>query len=147
MGLALILIASIAAVAGTDDAKKDLDKMQGTWTVTAAERDGPKVPEKELQAMQVVIKDVVIDIIHDRNDKHSIHEKSCLTLTPTTKPRSFDLALTKGAKSKLAVGIYELTDNTLKLCWRRAGGERPSEFAVKPKSDSGLFVFRRDKKE
>jgi uncharacterized protein (TIGR03067 family) len=116
MGLSLILIASFVTAAGSDDAQKDLDKMQGTWTVTAAQRDTTKESEKVLQAMQVVIKDDSLTIIEDKNAEHPDQEKGFLTLTPTTKPKSFDVALTGGAKSKLANGIYELTGDTLKMC-------------------------------
>lgn len=148
MGLSLIVIASLAAAAGTDDAKQDLDKMQGTWKVIVAERDAAKLPEKVLQAMQVVIKDDSLTIIGDKNAKYPTPAAGTLKLTPTSKPKSFDITTSlTGVESKVAHGIYELTDNTLRMCWTRKGGERPSEFATKPNSNGVLFVLKRDKKE
>ena len=41
-----------------------------------------------------------------------------ITLDPTTKPKSVDIAHTKGdLKGETVLGIYELKDDSLKVCF------------------------------
>jgi uncharacterized protein (TIGR03067 family) len=125
---------------GTEDAKTELDNMQGTWTVVAAEREGKKAPDEAIKAMSVVIKGDSL-ILRDGNHQ----EKGTLKVDPSVKPKSLDL-MPAGENQKVSRGIYELTISTLRMCWTKEGGERPREFATKPASNMGMFVLKRDKK-
>ena len=126
---------------GTDDAKADLETMQGSWTFIAAERDGEKVPDEKLKAMQFVIKGDSV-IVNDGGRE----EKAALKLDPSAKPKAFDIMPDGRNEPKSVLGIYELTAGTLKMCWRMGSGERPREFASKQGSGTAMFLLKRDKK-
>jgi uncharacterized protein (TIGR03067 family) len=153
MGFALILVGSMTLALDIDYAQRDLNNMQGTWVMVAAEREGEKLPDGEVKTTKVVIKGNSITVIKGKNGQRSHEEKALLTLKPSTKPKAFDLRPgDKGDKrdneeEKPIPGIYELDGNNLKMCWAREGAERPREFATKPNSDTSLFILKRQKKE
>ena len=45
------------------------------------------------------------------------------------------------------LGIYELKDDELKICFAKGGGERPTEFLSKAGTEQSLVVLKREKKE
>ena len=68
-------------------------------------------------------------------------------IDPTKKPKTVDLTITEGQdKGKTALGIYEFSDGTRKVCLAPAGKERPTEFAAPTGSDHILAVLKRVKK-
>jgi uncharacterized protein (TIGR03067 family) len=58
---------------------------------------------------------------------------------PTKKPKEIDI--TVGGKA--SKGIYELKDDTLKICV--SDGDRPTEFVTKAGTKAGLITFKKDK--
>jgi hypothetical protein len=52
-----LLVAAIVLLLGADDAKKDTERLQGTWTVVGAEREGRKAPEEFVKNAKIIIKD------------------------------------------------------------------------------------------
>ena len=60
--LLLVLAADPAA-----EAKKDLEKLQGEWVMTALEVDGKPVPDAKLQGTTLTIKGSGADL-YDRHD-------------------------------------------------------------------------------
>jgi len=126
--------------AGGDAKKTDLDNMQGTWSIVAAEREGKATLVDSIKTMQFIIKgDSFTLTIGERE------EKGTLKLNASVKPKSMDLIL-GDEHEKAAHGIYELTTGTLKMCWTQDGGERPKEFATKPDSNMTMFTLKRETK-
>jgi uncharacterized protein (TIGR03067 family) len=138
-----VLTASLLIAAGApEDAKKELDRLKGTWSVTAAESEGQKAPEEEVRSIKMTFS----------ADKMTINQKGKdlpmeFRLDPTKKPRTIDIVPTEGAqKGKVIAGIYQLDGDELKLCLSRPGKEqRPTEFATKAGSESVLLTLKRDK--
>ena len=125
----------VAADTKDNDAKKELEKLQGTWYMAALEVEGQQVAEEKLQSAKLTIKgDKYTVTVKDTN-----HE-TVITLDPTKKPKTIDMVFTDGPnKDKIHRGIYELDGDTFKLCRaREPDDERPTEFASQPKS--GIFV-------
>jgi hypothetical protein len=60
-------------------------------------------------------------------------------------PLAIDLTSEKNP-DKAVPGIFEVKGDTLKLCWAKSGGPRPTEFSTKKGADEVLFVLRREKK-
>ena len=142
----LVALGSVCVAAAQEskeaggDGKRDLDNMQGTWLVVAAEREGKPALGDVAKPMQVIIKG---DSFTFTDGQHE--EKGTLKLDSSAKPKSVDL-IAGNAHDKPAYGIYELTTSSLKMCWTKDGGSRPQDFTTKPGSNSGMFILKRDKK-
>ena len=105
------------------------------------EQDGKAVPEETVKGARLVIK----------GDRHTVRvggETMVGThrLDPSKEPKAIDATDTEGPyKGKTIHGIYELTDDTYKVCFAAPGKDRPTEFASKPGSGHRLIVMRRQK--
>jgi uncharacterized protein (TIGR03067 family) len=120
---------------GDDAAKKELDKLQGTWTMAALEVDGKPVPEEKLKSSTLTIKGDKY-IIKFKDDTH----ETIIKLDPTKKPKEIDMTFTEGAnKDKVLKGIYELDEDKFKMCRALAPDkDRPTELGTWP--DTGVFL-------
>jgi uncharacterized protein (TIGR03067 family) len=132
-----------AAVLQDDAAKKELDKLQGSWTATEYEYNGNKGDANFVKQIKMICKD----------DKYTqkigdeVVEEGTHKLDPTKKPKTMDITVTAGQeKGKMQLAIYELEGDTLKICAAMHGAkERPKEFSAKAGSSQLLIVFKRDK--
>ena len=138
-----ICIATIlfAATAWSEDAADDHKLLQGTWLPTAAELNENPFDEATLKTIKLVIE----------GDKYTVTvgksiDKGTVKIGPDAKPKSMDIVGTDGPnKGKIILAIYELTGDTLRICYDLTGKVRPSEF--KTKKDESLFLatFKRAK--
>ena len=121
------------------DDRKD---MEGTWKVESAEAGGKKIESGDL--MEVVVKitgDRYEVKVKDRTDAGT------LKLDETQKPKTMDATDTEGDDvGKVVKAIYDLTGDTLRVCYTLDGGERPTEFATKEGSPLLLLTYKREKK-
>ncbi|HEV3163008.1 MAG TPA: DUF5004 domain-containing protein [Isosphaeraceae bacterium] len=119
----------------TDDAKKDQEKLQGTWTMSKLERDGEDLLQ-QAGAVEVVFKDDTY-----KNDFVAAKFK----LDPSKTPKAIDVTYTEGnAVGQTFKGIYKLDGDTLTIC--RANDEkadRPTEFTSPAGSGKMLFVLKK----
>src|SRR5262245_6051015 len=143
----LLTVLVVGLLLAADDkegaAKKELEKLQGSWVMDALEIDGKQVPTEKLQGTTLVIKgDKYIVTVKDT--KH----ETVLTLNPAKKPKEVDMVFLDGAnKDKIHRGIYELEGDTFKLCRaREPDGERPTEFATSPNTGVFVVVWKRVQK-
>ena len=144
MGAVLLAVLASAVAAGPKDAKKELDRLQGTWVMESLEIDGQVLPEDKIKGTTLVIKgDRYIVKVKDQSFE------TTFKLDPAKKPKAIDMyfATSPAEAPKLAKGIYELDGDTLKLCRYQAPEKaRPTQFGSWP--DTGLFVvvWKRQKK-
>jgi internalin A len=141
--LLIFLIALLlAAEDPTDDAaKKEREKLAGTWKVISAERDGQ--PDK-------VSKDAVTTYAADGKFSVKFGDgssgKGTYTLDPRKNPKAIDFTMDSDPdEGKPHKGIYLLDGDTLKICRSDPGKPRPKEFATKTDSGHVLFVLTREK--
>ena len=123
--------------------KKELDKMQGEWSMVSGSADGTAMPEAMLKEMKRVCKgDETTTTMAGQ-----VYFKAKITIDPSKKPKTIDYQMTEGfTKGKKQLGIYELDGDTFKSCFGKAGGDRPKEFTSKPGDGRTLSVWKRDKK-
>ncbi len=142
MNRRILIVLAVALLFGADTQKDDkvkeeANKLQGTWSVTAADRDGTKAPDDEIKKITLTIK----------GDKLTARrtEEMSFTIDPTQKPKWIDVTYTDGErKGESSQGIYELEGDTLKICVSR-GNTRPNDFETKPESQRHLMVLKRMK--
>ncbi len=138
-----IVLVTLTSVA---KAEKDLDKFQGTWEVVSAARGGDKAPAERLKRMQIVIKDKTMEIrMGDR-----VVETATIEIDSSKDPKTIDFQPKDREERKVeqpSHGIYQFEGDTLKLCWRKRGGERPKEFATKADERGLVLMVLKRKKE
>jgi len=140
--MAFSVVLFIAAAAPEGAAKKELDKLQGTWVGVSGERDGQKLSTDQATRGQLIIK----------GDRYTVREGDKVTeqgtfkIDPTKKPMTLDVMPTEGEhKGMNMLGIYELEGDTLRACLAPSGKERPKEFSSKPGSGQSLYIMKREK--
>jgi uncharacterized protein (TIGR03067 family) len=119
--------------------RQDLDLLQGSWTVTALEMDGLKMPSAMLANARIVV----------RGDRFSstgmgaVYEGT-LELDASTSPRQLNMNFDAGPeKGNTNPGIYELDGDTWRICLATRGVVRPSSFASTPGSGIALETLTR----
>ncbi len=143
MLLALAIFFWTDGSAPTEDAtKKDLEKVQGDWAQVSFVVDGGKLPDDEAQALFRSMKD----------DKYTIFQfkkvigKGTFKIDASRKPKTIDAATIVGGRELTLLGIYELDQDTLKLCFAPPGKPRPTDFTSRKGSEHRLSVWEREKK-
>jgi uncharacterized protein (TIGR03067 family) len=141
-------IAAPCALLGADDAgkqeaiRKELKRLEGTWLLVSAERNGQEAPKEALTDSRLVM----------QGDKFTIHQaggtfEGTIGLDPTRKPKAYDARATRDGRKVSTLGIYEIDDDTLRICYTPEGGQRPKEFATKGGTDEHPIVLGVYKKE
>jgi len=145
--VAMLLVATGALAWAGDDKeeaiKKDRQRYEGTWRVVTLVVDGNPSNEADARRMSVVNgPDGTWSI---RLDGREI-SKGTSTIDPTQTPKTLDFTPTEGeSKGALHLGIYELGEDSRKLCFAPPGRSRPTEFASRPGSQYILVTFSREK--
>ena len=124
------------------DVEKELKKFEGTWTFESIESGGKAVPAADLKGIRVTFE----------GDKYTVKkgdeviQAATQKLDPSRSPKTLDVTVAEGPnKGTVILGIYEISGDTLKVCFDPEGKRRPTEF----KSASGsqtLVVHKRVKK-
>lgn len=104
------------------DAKKDLDKLQGTWVIEKDNKKGFLKFTGEKFAFEIP-------------DEKQFH-RGVIKLNPEASPKEIDMIVKESSKEnhqgKTALAIYELKGDTLRWCANAPGKDgRPKEFSEK----------------
>lgn len=120
-----------------DTPVSDLQLLQGTWQAEAFTRDGEDVPKPDLAGIRVRIEGNRFFVEGDMDATEGTFE-----LTPTASPKAMDVTTSGG---DVARAIYEVSGDTLKVCYAADGGARPREFKSEAYSGRVLAVYRKVK--
>jgi uncharacterized protein (TIGR03067 family) len=146
-----IAVLSLAADAPDDAVAREKAKLAGTWTVTALEVNGQKVPPE-------AVRDVTFTFTADTLTRAKGDKKESgagYKLDPAKTPKWIDMTGVTDGKERAVPGLYELDGDTLKLCFRadyKAGGKinenqkRPAKLDGGAGSERVLMVLRREKR-
>lgn len=139
----MALVAALLLVAGVpaqDDARKELDKLQGTWMILADEREGNPVATD---------RDAVVRMRDDQFTTQSgskVLRRGTLKLDPSKSPKEIDVTYTEGEfEGKTLKGIYTLEGDNWKICYGLPGEERPREIPRKTGKGQMLLTLQRGK--
>ena len=119
----------------------DLKAMEGKWKVESAEAGGKKIEVEGL-------KDLVITITGDRYELTTKDgpDAGTLKLDEAQKPKTMDATDTEGENvGKVIKAVYELSGDTLRVCYPMKGDERPKELATSEGSPWLLLIYKREK--
>src|SRR5205809_305685 len=112
----LAVVASVLLVAADkDDAgKKELDKLQGTWSYVSVESNGQKMTEDQLKKMSITYSGDKWTVKEDDKVVHTGTQK----LDPSKTPHAIDSLITEGeGKGTTMLGIYEFKGDTFRVCF------------------------------
>ncbi len=139
-----LFVVALAAGARYDDdekVKKVLGEMTGTWIPSAAELDGEGLPKRVFETIKLVIKDEKYTVtVGEQVDEGTV------TLDLESDPTGMEIKGTKGPNDgKTIPAIYELKDDTLKVCYNLEGKKRPKEFKTTAGSKHYMVTYKREK--
>jgi len=132
-----------ASAGDKGDVEKELKKFQGIWTVESVEAEGKEIPIDNFKGMTVTFE----------GDKYTVKigdkviQAATQKLDPSKSPKTVDGSVAEGpGKGMVILGIYEISGDTLKVCFDEAGKKRPTEFKTASGSQTTLVVYKRAKK-
>ncbi len=135
------LIAFLAAVLGADgppvDRKDDSSKLQGTWHVTRARRDGEVAMDLANAAL------IVSGDQFTSKSGMKVVARGTWKIDPAKTPRSIDIEYTEGPdKGQTVRGIYALHEGVWILILSPPGQERPVSFKAEFKVGYTSLVLK-----
>jgi uncharacterized protein (TIGR03067 family) len=148
---ACLLAVSLAAHAATEtvdpkppDDQQTLDDqkaLQGDWVPIKAELAGQPVPETVLKTISLkLIKNEYEALVAGQPDKGT------WTIDAAAKPKRMKITGVKGPNAdKTFPCIYELTDNTLRVCYDLSGKKTPEDFKTTAGTKLYLVTYKRKK--
>jgi uncharacterized protein (TIGR03067 family) len=142
----LVLTASGGTGARADDkedVEKELKKFQGAWTFESVEMGGKEEPATDFKGMTVTFENNKITV--KKGDE--VIQVGTQKLDPSKSPRTIDVTVAEGRnKGTVMLGIYEVSGDTLKVCFDPEGKKRPTEFKSASGSQTFVSVHKRVKK-
>jgi len=124
--------------AGKQAAADPLTPFQGTWEIVSVQKDGSAVPQDDIAGMTVVISGSAYKLINKDNVS-----KGTFTLDSSKEPKQMDVRHNEDNDSQTMPAIYEVTADTLRVCYNPEGGTRPTSFSTKPDSGFLSVVYKR----
>jgi uncharacterized protein (TIGR03067 family) len=125
------------------DVEKELKQLQGTWTFESVEVGGEKEPAADFKGMTVTFEGDKFTV--KKGDE--VIQVGTEKLDPFKSPKTVDVTVAEGLnKGAVMLGIYEISGDTLKVCFDPEGKKRPTEFKSASGSQTFVNVHKRVKK-
>jgi uncharacterized protein (TIGR03067 family) len=126
-----------------DAAAKEYARFAGTWKWVSIEVDGKKGPLEAMQNLRLILKGTDFSLREGANTVRGTYK-----LDVTKNPKQIDATFTDGPdKGQTLLGIYELTNDTYRVCMAMPGKPRPTDFVSRPGSGDVLELLHRVKDE
>jgi len=134
---AALTIVCMAAGQDKDEAKQDLDNMQGGWRIVSWQMAEEKATGDEVKKMKVTVNGDMLTYEPGNEQK----EKRTGTIRLDPKTKAFDWTLTDLEANMLA--IYELQGDDLKIGFGNDGLIRPKRFEMGKENVVWMLVLKR----
>lgn len=141
VAILLVAVALIAADKGEKKKKVDAEKIQGNWIVVEAYRKGKKDGDQLGKFVTFSGKKMTLRL--GRGGKRTF--ENVFELRPYKKPRELDMIFKVSGGEKTFEAIYELTGDTLKICFPEPGKGRPRMMGTAAGDERSVLVFKRVK--
>lgn len=129
-----------AGTSEADQQQTDQARYVGRWRVVSIEANGEVKAENERQVIVTNRLDGSWSLSVDGREIAS----GTNTMDPLATPKEIDIEITAGDGSgSILRGIYEIGEQTRRLCFRGGNGWRPREFSGASGTDSVLVLFER----
>jgi uncharacterized protein (TIGR03067 family) len=113
-------------------------ELQGIWQVTGMENNGTALPRGELASVSLTIKDNSYRLASQNGSLNGI-----FSIDASKKPKQVTLRPGDGGSDGLTLmGIYELEQDHLRVCYGAPGGECPTDFKT-DNSERTLITCKR----
>ncbi len=121
------------------DPASDLQTVQGHWQPSQAEIAGKPMPDAFVKSVRMSLKNGKYEVmVGDKPDRGTY------TLDASSKPRQMIIVGTDGPNvGKTFPAIYEITGDTLRICYDLSGMKAPTEFKTLPGTRLYLVTYRR----
>lgn len=134
--IAALTLTAVYGYASADEPAKS--KLDGTYTIVAGEKNGKEVPADSLKGSIIVFDgDKVLGTDKDKKEFFG----STFVIDKTTTPFTITMMSTAPVKGEKAVGIIEMKDDTVRICYALLGGDAPKEFKTQDKQH--CFTMKR----
>jgi uncharacterized protein (TIGR03067 family) len=144
--ICLVLAASLTALAAEKSAGRktpdDQKALQGDWIPVKAELAGQPMPDAVLKTISLKLtKNEYEVLVAGKADKGT------WTIDPAAKPKGMKIIGVKGPNAgKTFPAIYELSADSLRICYDLSGKKRPTELKTKADTKLYLVTYKRKKK-
>lgn len=139
----LALTASGTRANDKADVEKELKKFQGTWTFESVETGGKEEPAAEFKKMSITFEGSKFTV----KKSEEVIQVGTQKPDPSRSPKTLDVTVAEGLnKGAVMLGIYEISGDTLKVCFDPEGKKRPTEFKSASGSQTFVAVHKRVKK-
>ena len=116
-----------------------LAPLQGTWEIVSFEQNGSAAPQDDVAGITVIITGSAYKLINKDNVS-----KGTFTLDPSKDPKQMDVRhQSESGNEQSMLAIYEVTSDTMRVCYNPDGGSRPTSFSTKPDSGHISVVYKR----
>lgn len=121
-----------------DGPKTDRDRIQGGWALVERETNGQADPPDAIKKREATMF-FEADRVRVQMGTMSA-DLGTFALDPEKTPKHFNRVYPDGSPR---LGIYELTDDRLRICVAGLGKERPDAFATKAGEGTALLTYKR----
>src|SRR5262245_28796685 len=138
----LFLTVGLLLAADAPKPRTDHDKIQGVWKIAVEVENGKETPAARNEKVSIRFtadKMIVTEGDEEHQGAYKPH--------PSRKPSTIEVTPDDGpTKGKKALGIYQLSGDTLTICLALGDGkDRPSDFTAKADSGRVRFTLERIK--